>query len=115
MKSERWGKNGIQKSVGLTPVLDEKHPFPLETLAEMWGFFIPRIFHYYLLFPSNGLKESIKAQKPIIAIKKMGVTEEGTYMDDESKNKADCQNKAMGLFYFYRSTNTKLSSKYFKE
>jgi hypothetical protein len=35
-------------------------------------------------------KEIIKTQKPIIAVQKMGVTEEGTSMSDENKIRPDC-------------------------
>ena len=40
IKSEWWGKNGIQKNVGLTPVEDANPTFSLKTLAEMRGFVI---------------------------------------------------------------------------
>jgi hypothetical protein len=48
-------------------------------------------------------KEIIKIQKPIIAVEKMGVTEEGISMSDESKKKAGLPDKKVkGLFCFER-------------
>jgi hypothetical protein len=54
-------------------------------------FFLPRVKR----------KEIIKTQKPIAAVQKLGVAEEGTSMNDENKNKAGLTGiKGMGLFYF---------------
>jgi hypothetical protein len=46
-------------------------------------FFLPRVKR----------KEIIKTLKPIIAVQKMGVPEEGTSMGDVNKTRPDCQTK----------------------
>ena len=82
--------------------MDKHRPFPFEPLLRR-GFFISQNISLLLIFflPRVKRKEIIKTQKPITAVQKMGVTEEGSSMNDERKNKDGLPGKkVIGFFCF---------------
>ena len=66
--------------------------FPQRT-PQKCGVFISQNIPLLLTFPLPRVKRKklIKIQKKIIAVQKLGVTEEGNSMSDENKRRPDCQ------------------------
>lgn len=83
--------------------MDKHRPFPFEPLLRR-GFFISQNISLLLIFslPRVKREEIINTQKPITAVQKMGVTAEGSSMNDERKNRAGLPGKKVIGFFVLR-------------